>query len=882
MIVVVVLSDEVYTSAPFVVLLHSLLSCLQSTSFHLHRDSLATDILHALRWLKFVALKKVPSLPAPSHMVAEHPHDDTLVVARRSSEEERWYGAEKVTYGIDDVYTTLGVLRGYYEADGRGHEAADEYQWDDRSGGDADKDVQGEAISKYSWSDGKKTVSIYIELDGLDDVAEDAFRAEAGETNVSITIASVAGKQRTFRLTGLANEITGVKVAQKKGKQLIDEMMVPVDMRGVDEEFDDVEQMTAKIGAKGIAEAFIKAADFTSCARGNEELAQGYQVCVKDFGNPRAETNEAGLLVEGEGVKMDTSCCLMKEKHWQCLRCEMCSPYVNKSYFSFWDSPRVDPDFVKNGTDEFDAARDAWRDGEACECRSVFLASAGTVSEASAHEQSAEDGNVKRGYMESWDKELMDSGSGHEGETRVDDGGRRRGMTTDGRGGENKRIYVRQGEKIRQMSEEELVEWMGNGGGNTYAVHDGKIVTAEMINRLEDCVMIRLVSRLPGGGRKKKAVPKNTGGENTSATEESSSSTLSSDRSSWMTRMNEAFGGDAVEQMKSIASTGPGGWTEAWARKVMEVGEEVAEKLLGCLHRAMRDKFGHGAAQTMIEGIRNFVREQEDGRDRGKKDGREERRQQWRRGEEAWESIGREMRKREGGAGSAIEGEEATIAEEGRKGGKGVGMSGGWFWQTGQQQWRQEEVEQGAMRQGQQEKAGQEAAQQQQQREEEAVRQRQQQREEEAARQRQRQREEEAARQRQQQREEEAARQRQQQREEEEARRRQQEEAAQQQQRQQEEAAQRQRQQQEEDARRWQGGRGEMTKREGQRRRDEEDEKRRREEEWQGMEERQGIQSPMIMKFGKYYGKTCEWVYSRDRDYCDWVIRLEASNKNLL
>ena len=127
-----------------------------------------------------------------------------------------------------------------------------------------------------------------------------------------------------------------------------------------------------------------------------------------------------------------------------------------------------------------------------------------------------------------------------------------------------------------------------------------------------------------------------------------------------------------------------------------------------------------------------------------------------------------------------------------------------------------------------------------------------------------------------------AVRQRQQQREEEEARRRQQEEAARQQQRQQEEAAQRQRQQQEEDARRRQGGRGEMTKREGQRRRDEEDEKRLREEEWQGMDEEKGIQSQMIMIFGKYHGKTCEWVYSRDQDYCDWVIRLEASNKNLL
>ena len=274
-------------------------------SMHLDRDHPS-----ALAWLKFAALKKFPLSHELSHMVAEHPRDAAMVVAQRSSEEEqagmeidtaarrrcseeeRWYGAEKVTYGIENVHTTLGVLRGYYEADDRRHEAADEYQWDDRSGGDADKDVQGEVISKYSWSDGKKTVSIYIELDGLDDVAEDAFRAEAGETDVSITIVSVAGKQRTFRFTGLANEITGVEVAQRKGRQLIDEfvdkemeqnaenlerdlafsekladdeMMVPVDMRGVDEEFDDVEQVTAKIGAKGIAEAFIKAADFVVC-----------------------------------------------------------------------------------------------------------------------------------------------------------------------------------------------------------------------------------------------------------------------------------------------------------------------------------------------------------------------------------------------------------------------------------------------------------------------------------------------------------------------------------------------------------------------------------------------------------------------------------------
>ena len=64
---------------------------------------------------------------------------------------------------------------------------------------------------------GKNTVSIYLELDGLDDVADDAFKVESGKTNVSLTIASVAGKHRLLKLTGSAHVITGVKVAQKKG-----------------------------------------------------------------------------------------------------------------------------------------------------------------------------------------------------------------------------------------------------------------------------------------------------------------------------------------------------------------------------------------------------------------------------------------------------------------------------------------------------------------------------------------------------------------------------------------------------------------------------------------------------------------------------------------
>ena len=55
----------------------------------------------------------------------------------------------------------------------------------------------------------------------MDEVADDAFKVESDKTNVSLTIASVAGMQRIFKLTGLAHEITGVKVAQKKGKHTV-------------------------------------------------------------------------------------------------------------------------------------------------------------------------------------------------------------------------------------------------------------------------------------------------------------------------------------------------------------------------------------------------------------------------------------------------------------------------------------------------------------------------------------------------------------------------------------------------------------------------------------------------------------------------------------
>mmetsp|Transcript_63526 Transcript_63526/g.161207 ORF Transcript_63526/g.161207 Transcript_63526/m.161207 type:complete len:174 (-) Transcript_63526:42-563(-) len=49
-----------------------------------------------------------------------------------------------------------------------------------------------------------------------------------------------------------------------------EELMVPVDMRGVGEDFDDVEQMVERLGPKGTAEAFVKAKEYFDANKDNE------------------------------------------------------------------------------------------------------------------------------------------------------------------------------------------------------------------------------------------------------------------------------------------------------------------------------------------------------------------------------------------------------------------------------------------------------------------------------------------------------------------------------------------------------------------------------------------------------------------------------------
>merc|ERR1712085_17079 len=84
-------------------------------------------------------------------------------------------------------------------------------------------------------------------------------------------------------------------------------MMVPVDMRGIEEEFDDVEQMVEKLGPKGTAEAFIKARAFFEAHKKGDDCAQPMtakewsQVLEEDA---MEEMEEEDLCFEGEEEDM--------------------------------------------------------------------------------------------------------------------------------------------------------------------------------------------------------------------------------------------------------------------------------------------------------------------------------------------------------------------------------------------------------------------------------------------------------------------------------------------------------------------------------------------------------------------------------------------------
>merc|ERR1712060_230229 len=77
-----------------------------------------------------------------------------------------------------------------------------------------------------------------------------------------------------------------------------EEIMVPVDMRAVGDDFDDAEQMLEKLGPKGTAEAFVKAREYFEANKdGEPEEERPQQMTAAEWKQVLEEDDE---LEEGE------------------------------------------------------------------------------------------------------------------------------------------------------------------------------------------------------------------------------------------------------------------------------------------------------------------------------------------------------------------------------------------------------------------------------------------------------------------------------------------------------------------------------------------------------------------------------------------------------
>merc|ERR1711870_176184 len=84
------------------------------------------------------------------------------------------------------------------------------YGWDKAENKSADNVVIAGSITKYSWADGSKNVSIYTDV--LDEVPEEEVSISSTSESVTLTV-----QNQRLHLANLSHEITGATYARKAG-----------------------------------------------------------------------------------------------------------------------------------------------------------------------------------------------------------------------------------------------------------------------------------------------------------------------------------------------------------------------------------------------------------------------------------------------------------------------------------------------------------------------------------------------------------------------------------------------------------------------------------------------------------------------------------------
>eukprot|EP00427_Karlodinium_veneficum_P011014 CAMPEP_0169094754 /NCGR_PEP_ID=MMETSP1015-20121227/18114_1 /TAXON_ID=342587 /ORGANISM="Karlodinium micrum, Strain CCMP2283" /LENGTH=158 /DNA_ID=CAMNT_0009155433 /DNA_START=68 /DNA_END=544 /DNA_ORIENTATION=- len=131
--------------------------------------------------------------------------------------------------------------------------------------------------------------------------------AEEGEGQDIFYLAEEALTKLKKKLADKA-EITAEEVHELTSPENLadDAQMIPVDMRGVGQDFDDVEAMIEKLGATAAVEAFVKAREYFEANKDGEAAedrpqpmtAAEWQALLNDDGMMEGEEEE--MLMEGE------------------------------------------------------------------------------------------------------------------------------------------------------------------------------------------------------------------------------------------------------------------------------------------------------------------------------------------------------------------------------------------------------------------------------------------------------------------------------------------------------------------------------------------------------------------------------------------------------
>merc|ERR1712048_1201893 len=83
---------------------------------------------------------------------------------------------------------------------------------------EAEDGTFGSKICDYAWADGKKRVSVYVEIKGIDELPDDKLSVTVDENKRKVTFTAGFDSQRVLTLDKLNADVTKAEIKKKPGK----------------------------------------------------------------------------------------------------------------------------------------------------------------------------------------------------------------------------------------------------------------------------------------------------------------------------------------------------------------------------------------------------------------------------------------------------------------------------------------------------------------------------------------------------------------------------------------------------------------------------------------------------------------------------------------